>query len=158
MASCASCSSTILFGGKHQGSERFCDAKCLQRGSAITLANVPDDVVWQHTHAIHQGSCPQCNGPGPVDLHTSHRVWSAVFMTSTSSRPVVSCGPCGKKRKIQDTVFSLFLGWWGLPWGIINTPVQIFRNLSGLAHKLPADHPSPALSHLVRRNLAHHIS
>jgi hypothetical protein len=26
---------------------------------------------------------------------------------------------------------SLLLGWWGVPWGVIYTPVTIFANLSG---------------------------
>ena len=26
---------------------------------------------------------------------------------------------------------SLLLGWWGLPWGVIYTPLTIFTNLTG---------------------------
>lgn len=29
------------------------------------------------------------------------------------------------------TLTSLFLGWWGIPWGLIHTPASIFSNLSG---------------------------
>jgi hypothetical protein len=29
------------------------------------------------------------------------------------------------------TLLSLLLGWWGLPWGIIYTPLALFTNLSG---------------------------
>jgi hypothetical protein len=28
-------------------------------------------------------------------------------------------------------LLSLLLGWWGLPWGIIYTPLTIFTNLCG---------------------------
>jgi hypothetical protein len=26
---------------------------------------------------------------------------------------------------------SLLFGWWGLPWGVIYTPITVFANLSG---------------------------
>ena len=29
------------------------------------------------------------------------------------------------------TILSLFVGWWGIPWGFIYTPMAIFNNLSG---------------------------
>lgn len=29
------------------------------------------------------------------------------------------------------SLLSLFLGWWGIPWGIIYTPAALFNNFSG---------------------------
>ncbi len=29
------------------------------------------------------------------------------------------------------SLVSLLLGWWGLPWGVIYTPITIFTNLCG---------------------------
>jgi hypothetical protein len=29
------------------------------------------------------------------------------------------------------TILSLLLGWWGIPWGLIYTPLVIITNLSG---------------------------
>jgi hypothetical protein len=29
------------------------------------------------------------------------------------------------------TVLSLLLGWWGLPWGVIYTPLVLFTNCGG---------------------------
>lgn len=29
------------------------------------------------------------------------------------------------------TLLSLFLGWWGFPWGLIYTPMALATNLSG---------------------------
>jgi hypothetical protein len=34
-------------------------------------------------------------------------------------------------RALPYTVISLFLGWWGIPWGFIYTPIVIFTNLTG---------------------------
>jgi hypothetical protein len=34
-------------------------------------------------------------------------------------------------RGLPYTVLSFLLGWWGLPWGFIYTPLAIFTNLTG---------------------------
>jgi hypothetical protein len=44
----------------------------------------------------------------------------------------------GLLRGIPFVLISLFLGWWGLPWGIIYTPLTIFTNLSG-GHDVTAE-------------------
>jgi hypothetical protein len=34
-------------------------------------------------------------------------------------------------KGIGHTILSLFLGWWGFPWGLIYTPMAIYTNLMG---------------------------
>ncbi len=34
-------------------------------------------------------------------------------------------------KSLPYTLLSLFLGWWGFPWGFIYTPMVIFSNLAG---------------------------
>jgi hypothetical protein len=158
MASCAQCGSTILFGGKRQGALRFCSAKCEAQGALAVAANqLPAAAVERYLAQVHQGACPRCKGSGPVDVHTSHRVWSAVFMTSWSSRQVVACRPCGTKRKLVDALYSVTLGWWGLPWGVVMTPVQVGRNLFGAVRPPDSTRPSAALERVVRLQLASQV-
>ncbi|TAK74788.1 MAG: hypothetical protein EPO12_19835 [Aquabacterium sp.] len=155
MAKCAYCSTTILFGGKRNGDLRFCNDKCLQGGSlAIAATQLPASEVAVYVGKVHRGSCPSCAGPGPVDVHTSYRVWSALVMTQWSSRPLVGCKSCGTKRKLGDAAFSLVLGWWGFPWGLVMTPVQLGRNLFALARTPDPTTPSPALEKILRLHLA----
>jgi hypothetical protein len=158
MASCAYCNTTILFGGKRNGDLRFCNEKCQQKGSLALVANrlSPADVAT-YLGRVHQGSCPECSGPGPIDVHTSYRVWSALVLTQWSSRPLVACKPCGTKQKLGDTAFSLFLGWWGFPWGILMTPVQLGRNVLALLRSPDPASPSPALENILRLHLAAQI-
>jgi hypothetical protein len=145
----------VLFGGKQQEQMRFCNDRCLQQGTLLAISRqVPDDLVRQSVGAVHRGLCPQCNGSGPVDVHVSHRVWSALLLTSWVSRPQVSCRACGVKRQLGDAAFSLVLGWWGLPWGLIMTPVQVGRNLVGLVTAPDPSKPSAQLEKLVRLNIA----
>ena len=155
MASCAYCSTTILFGGKRDGELRFCNDKCAQKGSLAIVANQlsPADVA-AYVSRVHRGNCPECSGPGPVDVHTSYRVWSALVLTSWSSRPLLGCSSCGTKQKLGDTAFSLFLGWWGFPWGLLMTPVQLGRNLFALLTTKDPNSPSAGLERILRLHLA----
>ncbi len=40
-------------------------------------------------------------------------------------------GERGLARALPYTVLSLLLGWWGVPWGFIYTPLTILTNLRG---------------------------
>jgi len=91
-----------------------------------------------------------------VDLHTSYKVWSAVLVTRWSSHPQISCRACGVKAKLEGLLFSAFLGWWGIPWGPLLTPIQLGRNLVGLSRRALSA-PSAGLVAAVRANLASQI-
>jgi hypothetical protein len=34
-------------------------------------------------------------------------------------------------KSMPFTILTLVAGWWGLPWGLIYTPMALFTNLSG---------------------------
>jgi hypothetical protein len=37
----------------------------------------------------------------------------------------------GLLKGLPFTLLTLLLGWWGVPWGIIYTPLALLTNLSG---------------------------
>lgn len=37
----------------------------------------------------------------------------------------------GWVRGLPYTILSLILGWWGLPWGVIYTPIVLVNNMAG---------------------------
>jgi hypothetical protein len=155
MAKCSYCRSTILFGGVKDGDLTFCNEKCQETGVVVRLASqLPDEVVQSHVVEVHQSSCPKCGGAGPVDVHTSYRVWSMVLMTSWNSSPQICCKSCGVKARLGDAAFCLFLGWWGFPWGLIMTPVQLAKNVGGLFSSPDPNRPSEALTSVLRANMA----
>jgi hypothetical protein len=43
----------------------------------------------------------------------------------------VPAGKSGLARGWCYTLVSVLLGWWGVPWGLIYTPLTIVTNLSG---------------------------
>jgi hypothetical protein len=155
MAKCGYCGATIVFGGSRIGDQRYCNAACAQRGKFLALSRqLPDAVVNQQVLAVFQGRCPKCGGSGPVDVHTSYKVYSFLILTRWVNTPQVSCRPCGVKKQMAGAAISLFLGWWGFPWGLIMTPVQIGRNLAGAFSSADPARPSDKLERLVRVNIA----
>jgi DNA-directed RNA polymerase subunit RPC12/RpoP len=155
MAKCDYCGSRILFGGAREGDLRFCNAKCQQTGSLMKVSQqIPDETIRKRLWDVHLGLCPVCHGNGPVDVHTAHQVWSALVVTTWKSQPRISCRSCGVKSQVQGLLISLVAGWWGFPWGLILTPVQITRNLVGMVRGPEPMKPSPQLEKLVRLGVA----
>jgi hypothetical protein len=155
MTTCARCGELILFGGKRDGDSRYCKDRCLHAARSFRLAaQLPDSVVTARVWEVYYGQCPKCAGPGPVDVHLSYRVWSALIMSSFSTRPHVCCRRCGQKARVKDAGFSLVFGWWGIPWGLPGTPVQVVRNLLAILRQEDSAQPSRQLFNLVSIQLA----
>jgi DNA-directed RNA polymerase subunit RPC12/RpoP len=155
MARCTYCGSTVLFGGVKDEDARFCNAECQEGGRLMAAAaDVPEGVLAARVAEVVEDDCPRCGGPGPVDVFTSHRVLSAIVFTSWKNVPEISCRGCATKRQLGGVLTSLLLGWWGFPWGLVMTPVQIVRNLAGLTRNADPEHPSKHLTEMVRIHLA----
>ena len=156
MAACAYCKSTVLFGGRKLEGLIFCNDTCLSNGQVLLVSKeIPDNMVAAHARRVHDSACPVCNeNRGPVEVHTAYKVTSFLIITSWSSRPCISCTSCGRKHQFGAVLHSLLLGWWGFPWGLLMTPVQIVRNVSGMLRGGHTAEPSERLQHMIRLGLA----
>ncbi len=155
MSTCAVCGSTILFGGKRMDEYRFCNDTCLAKGRHLAVASqVPDDLVAQLAAKLHAGPCPKCQGAGPIDVHKAHSVWSALVLTSWKTQPYVVCKRCGTRAQLLALLSSTLFGWWGVPWGLLVTPMQIVRNVAALRRSPDPLRPSEDLLRLARLHLA----
>jgi len=155
MANCAYCDTFILLGGKRDQTGRYCNERCQQAGNLLAVSGqIPQSEIDRQLQEIYHGNCPRCGSPGPVDVHKSHTVWSALVLTSWSSQPALSCKSCAKKRQLGAILFSSVFGWWGFPWGLGMTPLQIARNIGELAGGPQPGRPSPLLEKLVRMQAA----
>jgi hypothetical protein len=152
MRECDFCGKTIVFGGVREFDLSFCSKQCLQKGYHLVNARkaIPKDVLLREAQKVHQGLCPKCNGNGPIDVHTSHRIYSLILFSSWKSIPSISCRSCGIKSQIKNCIFSLMFGWWGFPWGLLITPVQITKNILGIVRGLDETSPSDNLKNLIR--------
>lgn len=154
MAQCGYCGTTILFGGVREGAHRFCNQRCHQSAYCLSVAqNIAPAALDRQVEEVFRGNCPSCGRPGPIDVHKVHRVWSALVLTSWSSSQKVCCRSCATKSQLGGALFSAVLGWWGFPWGLILTPVQITRNIAGMCGGPNSSQPSDALRRLVQVNL-----
>jgi hypothetical protein len=133
MAYCEACGTRILFGGVKRGPHQYCSTKCVKEAAwTDALELVPDPELERGVKAIHEGNCPKCQGPGPVDVHISYKVYSILVLTRWSSHPILACQSCGRKQQLKHALLSLVTGWWGFPFGLILTPVQVIRNIGGM--------------------------
>ncbi len=155
MFRCVICDALVLFGGEQEGELRFCSAKCREAANYLSLADqVPAEVMEKYLREVHEGLCPVCGGEGPVDVHTSYYVWSILVLTTWGKSPRVSCRRCGFKAKLGALIGSGLVGWWGIPFGLFITPVQLTRNLVGLVKNPDPDIPSEALRFVVKASIA----
>jgi hypothetical protein len=64
-----------------------------------------------------------------------HFEWCVSVLVLTFRRPTdvyfLRAGQNGLGHSWPFTLVSLLLGWWGIPWGFIHTPVVLYNNLSG---------------------------
>jgi len=76
------------------------------------------------------------------DLQNNGEVWikysytiSPLITTLNRSSRIYKYSYPTFLQKLRDslpyTLTSLFLGWWGFPWGFIFTPISIIVNLGG---------------------------
>jgi hypothetical protein len=156
MAACPTCNNTILFGGRKRDGVRYCNARCMATSATADISqSIPPAVLQEAVQRVLAGPCPLCEGTGPVDAFTSHRIASLILVTSWRSEPRISCRGCATRRQIGGLFYSLFFGWWGIPWGFVMTPVQITRNLVGLTRQAnPSPRDDALFEALVRQELA----
>lgn len=158
MGTCAYCGSRIWFGGVRQDYLRFCNQECHRRGTYLRFVDqLPQDFVREHVKAVHGGDCPRCGGAGPIDVHKYHQVWSAIVLTSWKTQPQICCRKCATGAQAKGIATSLILGWWGFPWGLIITPVQIAKNIGGMMFGPDPAKPTPELEKLIKINLAEQL-
>jgi hypothetical protein len=155
MSSCSQCGKSILFGGRKLDGRRYCSANCAKAHPTLLAADrIPANVLQQHLDHWRNSPCPRCKRQdGPVDVHAHHRVHSMILMTQWHTRRSVCCRRCGRRDQLKGALYSAALGWWGFPWGLFVTPIQIARNITGMCRS-DAAQPTPEFERVVRLHIA----
>ena len=154
MARCQQCNAVIVLGGARKDGARYCNSTCMKQNQRVRQTPVSDVQLEATVLAVHAGPCPVCQRDGPVDVHNVHTIWSVLWFTQWKTVPTVGCRSCGRMAQLRGVLFSSLLGWWGFPWGVIVTPIQILRNLGGMFLAPHSEHPSAQLQELLRGELA----
>jgi hypothetical protein len=155
MATCDCCGTYYTFGGLRTGRYAFCNGTCQSHGSVlVALDEMPPQYVADYIDTAHRSDCPSCGRPGPVDLRRSHWAWSAIIVTRWGTDQRIECAPCGRLRQARAMALLLLVGWWGVPFGLVLTPVQLVRNVIALMQS--SKQPSADFARLMRLELARH--
>ena len=155
MGRCGFCGTFVIFGGVKDMGEQFCGEECHHKARGhVAASGIPEEIIEQAIVQAHQGPCPRCQGPGPIDVHTSYRIMSFGVFSTWRSTPEASCRRCGVKRQLGNTALSFVMGWWGFPWGLFMTPIQISRNIGGMVRGPDASRPSEQMRQMVTLGLA----
>lgn len=154
MAKCFSCRTFIVCGGVRDGDFRYCSERCTERGriDRVTQA-VPAELFSRYLRAVYEGDCPQCGGPGPLDVYGSTRAWIDMRIVLGERLPPISCRRCGAKAELRGVLKSAALGWW-LPFELLLMPLAISRSIFRLAMNRRHAGPSPRLERRVKVELA----
>jgi hypothetical protein len=76
-------------------------------------------------------SCPDCGSKGtPLIGSLIRTVRSIVVLTTYKKTPVITCKSCADKRRKNAMISTFLLGWWGIPFGIIRTPIALIASLT----------------------------
>jgi hypothetical protein len=160
MAICDYCSKNFNLFGVHENGYSFCSANCRDRANGLLrlLDGVPPAEIESYIARVRAGPCVKCGGSGPVDLYQSYRAYSFVVLTRWSTHNHFVCRSCARKEQLQSLGLSVLLGWWGIPFGLILTPIQIVRNIAALASGPDPAKASQRLQNISKLNLARQIA
>lgn len=67
------------------------------------------------------------------------QVVSFIIITQTSPKPGIFCCECASRQAFRSSAISALFGWWGFPWGPINTIREIVRNAFGGERRIEVD-------------------
>lgn len=153
---CDYCSNRARFSPVLDGGQRFCSRTCWRNARLMEMAvDIPDAEIAAKARSLRHGACPICHQrTSLVEVRRCHRVWSALFVTQVSERQLVGCRSCGRRANLEAIGVSMLLGWWGLPWGVFITPIQIVANVVAMLRTREDDEPSEALVNMARIALA----
>ncbi len=94
-----------------------------QREACVSISGIEGLTVQQVRDEVNRGGEFVVYGSCVSFLIMSLKRSSAVTFVRTGQSPVVA--------GLGWTLLSLTLGWWGIPWGFIDTPMVVVQNLGG---------------------------
>jgi hypothetical protein len=155
------CESHILL-GRLAKNELTNDARAairellIERGASLPqleIVDITDEKVLAEAIALRNGACPRCrHHRGIVEVRSAHWIWSAIVFTRFETKKHLCCRTCGKRENLKALGFSLLLGWWGIPFGLLGTPYMVLANLFQILGRDRPD-PSDALRDSVRKHM-----
>lgn len=123
------------------------------KGIEAQTQKIDDKVLHEYSDILRNLPCPICNSNNEkLNATVKGEVISFIIMTNYEKKLKIACPDCLDKENNNGLVKSVLLGWWGFPWGIINTIQSIFFNLK-MKKQNRLDNPSEFLLGFTLENI-----
>ena len=91
--------------------------------------------IYNYADLVRQLPCPVCHRTTqPLNGTILYTVKSFIVLTYSRRKPLIACPDCLNKKNNLAIVSTAILGWWGFPWGLINSPQYIYKNVAAKKH------------------------
>lgn len=119
--SCDYCNSSATYKPVLDSGQRFCSVDCLNNTRLSEISeDIPGREIILHAKELKSSECPKCHiKDNNVEARKYHTIISIVFLSFISDKTHICCISCGRKTNFFAIVYCFFLGWWGIPFGII---------------------------------------
>ncbi|MBI5367989.1 MAG: hypothetical protein HZA54_13195 [Planctomycetes bacterium] len=88
------------------------------------------------------GPCPHCGRACPTRFsETFAQVVSVLVITFSKADLIEGCRSCCLRIGLKRTAITFVAGWWGIPFGILFTPVALLKNVPALLRLYRAPDP-----------------
>ena len=85
--------------------------------------------IEQYAQLLSNLPCPVCDSnQQKLNGTVAHTVKSFLIFTTSERKPTIACPDCLDQVNDKAAWSTALLGWWGFPWGLLKTPVYIYRN------------------------------
>ncbi len=107
----------------------------------------------EYCDIIQNEICPICNSKDDkLNATLVGEVVSMIIMTRYEKNLKIGCPSCLVKENNSGLAKSLLLGWWGVPWGVINTIQSVFFN-NKMSKQAQQKEPNAVLKSFIISNI-----
>ncbi len=94
----------------------------LLKGIDVQINGLTDQELEGYCEMLRTHPCPKCNSKiNPLQVSMIGEVVSVIFFTNYDKKMKVACAACQAEWNTKANTKSALLGWWGFPWGPIQT-------------------------------------
>ncbi len=142
---------TTLAFAKEQARQRNVKTN-IDAGSEVQTRDLTNAELSSYASIIRHLDCPKCKKSQQyINGTMEYNIYSIIFLTYRSKKIKIACRDCLKKINNAALLKSMLAGWWGIPWGILLTPVYIYRNIS-IRSQYKSDEPNILLLSFINEH------
>lgn len=109
--------------------------------------------IREYSRLLRNLPCPSCgNTSFRLNGTLTYTVTSFILFTSHRSDSFIGCPDCLNKKNNNAILSTALFGWWGVPWGLIKTPLYIYRNIMAKKY-IGMEHPNDTLLNFTLANI-----